>query len=221
MKEELNYSDMDRIIGIDLDNTIVSYEDIMHKVALQRGLIQLDVGKNKKNIRDKIRQMPDGEIEWQRLQAIVYGSRMEEARVIDGVQTFFELCKLYKVKVYIISHKTEFARFDETGTNLRVVAMTWMKENKFFETDGLDMLQENVYFESNRHEKIERIRHLRCTHFIDDLEETFFENSFPANVEKILYTPHMQDVSRETTLREARVFTSWEEIRDYFFDAKS
>lgn len=217
MKEELNYSDMDRIIGIDLDNTIVSYEDIIHKVALQRGLIQLDVGKNKKNIRDRIRQMPDGEIEWQRLQAIVYGSRMEEARVIDGVQTFFELCKLYKVKVYIISHKTEFARFDETGTNLRVVAMTWMKENKFFETDGLDMLQENVYFESNRHEKIERIRHLRCTHFIDDLEETFFENSFPKSIEKILYAPYIQCMS----LSEVKVFTTWEEISDYFFNATS
>lgn len=205
------------VIGIDLDNTIVSYGDIMHKVARQRGLIQLDVGKNKKNIRDKIRQLPDGEIEWQRLQAIVYGSRMEEARLINGVQTFFELCKLYKVKVYIISHKTEFAKFDETGTNLRAVAMIWMKKNRFFETGGLGLPQENVHFEPNRHEKIERIRHLRCTHFIDDLEETFFENSFPKIIEKILYAPYIQCMS----LSEVKVFTTWEEISDYFFNATS
>ena len=220
MKEELNYSDMDRIIGVDFDNTIVNYDDIVHRVAVQRGLIHPNVSKSKKCIRDIILQMPGGEVEWQRLQAVVYGSRMEEARLIDGVQVFFELCKLYKVKVYIISHKTEFARFDETGANLRVVAMAWMKKNRFFETDGLGLPQESVYFEPSRHEKIERIKYLRCTHFIDDLEEIFFENSFPASVEKILYTPHRQDISRQVISRGARVFTRWEEICDYFFNAK-
>jgi len=218
--ENMNSNDMDRIIGVDFDNTIVNYEDIVHRVAVQWGLIQLDVGKNKKNIRDKIRQLPGGEVEWQRLQAVVYGSRMEEARLIDGVQVFFQLCKQYEIRVHIISHKTEFARFDETGANLRVVAMAWMKKNRFFETDGLGLLQESVYFEPSRQEKIERIKYLRCTHFIDDLEEIFFENSFPASVEKILYTPHRQDISRQVISRGARVFTRWEEICDYFFNAK-
>jgi len=208
---------MDRnyVVGVDFDNTIVSYDDIVHRVAVQWGLIHPDVSKSKKCIRDIIRQMPDGETGWQRLQAIVYGSRMEEARLIDGVQTFFELCKQHKTKVYIISHKTEFAKFDETGTNLRVVAMAWMKKNRFFETDGLGLPQESVYFEPSRRQKIKRIRYLRCTHFIDDLEEIFLEGSLPRRVEKMLYAPHIQ----HTSLTEVKIFTTWEEICDYFFNA--
>ncbi len=206
--------DTNYMIGVDFDNTIVHYDAVMHRVALQQGLIHSDTRKSKRDIRDRIRQLPDGEMKWQRLQAIVYGSRMEEAKLIDGVQAFFELCKPYKVKVYIISHKTEFARFNGTVTNLRVAAVTWMRKSRFFEFDGLDLSQEDVYFESTRREKIERIRYLRCTHFIDDLEETFFENSFPRNVEKILYAPHGKHVA----LQGIRVITSWEAMIDYFFD---
>lgn len=215
MTDEMD--DMDYIIGVDFDNTIVSYDDVMYNVALQQGLIHSATRKSKKDIRDKIRQLPDGEIQWQRLQAIVYGSRMEEARLIDGVQMFFELCKLYKVRVYIISHKTEYANFDETGTNLRVAAVTLMRGNRFFEADGLDLSEEDVYFEATRREKIERIRHLRCTHFIDDLEETFLEDSFPTNVEKILYAPHLQ----HSSLPGVRVVAAWKEINEYLFNARS
>lgn len=203
---------MDYIIGVDFDNTLVNYDDLMHAVALERGLIRADVRKNKKTIRDVIRQLPDGEIEWQRLQAILYGPRMGEAILADGAKTFFELCKQHKSVVYIISHKTEYAAFGETGTDLRTVAMTWMRDNGFFKADGLGLSPQIVYFESTRQEKIERIRHLRCTHFIDDLEETFLEDSFPANVEKILYTPHRQ----YSPPRGVRVLTTWKEISEYF-----
>jgi len=88
---------MDYIIGVDFDNTLVSYDDVMHRAAVQQGLIPSDMKKSKKDIRDRIRQLPNGEMKWQKLQAIVYGARMEEARLIDDVQTFFEFCKLYKV----------------------------------------------------------------------------------------------------------------------------
>ena len=208
---------MDYVIGVDFDNTLVSYDDVMYGVALQQGLIHSGTRKSKRDIRDRIRQLPDGEIGWQRLQAIVYGPRMRDARLIDGVQTFFELCQQHKVRVYIISHKTKFAKLDETGTNLRVAALTWMRRNRFFEADGLGLSQKDVYFESTRREKIERISQLGCTHFIDDLEETFLEDSFPMSVEKIPYAPHMQ----HSSIPGARVFTTWKEISDYLFNAKS
>ena len=208
---------MDYVVGVDFDNTLVDYDHVIYNVALQQGLIHPDTKQSKKYIRDSIRQSPNGEIEWQRLQALVYGPRMGEARLIDGVQTFFKLCKHFRVRVYIISHKTEFAKLDKTGTNLRVAALTWMREKEFFEADGLGLSQQDVYFESTRREKIERIKHLRCTHFIDDLEETFLERSFPTNVEKILYAPHME----HSSLPGVRVFTTWKEISEYFFDARS
>ncbi|MFC2022216.1 hypothetical protein ACFLTR_03280, partial [Chloroflexota bacterium] len=116
-------------IGVDFDNTLVNYEDVMYRVALQYGLIRPGTRKSKKSIRDSIRQLADGETEWQRLQAILYGPMLREAKLTDGVKTFFELCKQRQVPVYTISHKTEYAAFGEPKTNLRVAALTWMKEN--------------------------------------------------------------------------------------------
>ena len=204
-----------RIIGVDFDNTLVTYDELLHTVATQRRLSPASAPKSKKSIRDYVRQLPDGEIEWQKLQAIAYGPLIKEAKLIDGVQAFFELCKRNGVKAYIVSHKTEFSRYDETRTNLRTAALGWMAANGFFRTDGLGLAHDAVFFSATRQEKIEQIRQLGCTHFIDDLEETFLEESFPVGVERILYVPHRQS----ETQPDMKVVTSWQEIGEYFFAA--
>lgn len=204
---------MDYVIGIDFDNTLISYDALMYNLGLKQGLIHPNTKKTKNHIRDQIRISQDGETKWQRLQALVYGSMIEEAEMIDGVQAFFDSCKRYKVRVYIISHKTEFGKLEDTEVNLRSSAITWMKNNRFFKDDGLGLSREDVYFEPTRLEKLNRIRHLCCTHFIDDLEELFLEDSFPANVGKILFSSHLNNSS----LPGVKVFATWKEINDYFF----
>ena len=72
--------DKDRVVGLDFDNTLVSYDDVVHSVALERGLISGDLPRCKRAVRDRVRQLPDGENEWQRIQAAVYGPRIEGAR---------------------------------------------------------------------------------------------------------------------------------------------
>ncbi len=206
---------MDWVIGIDFDNTLVSYDDIICSIAVQQGLIAPGTGKSKKDVRDRIRQLPQGDIEWQKLQTIVYGTRMAEASLIDGVSEFFDSCKRYHIRIYVISHKTEYVKLGEASINLRTAALAWMKKNKFFVPEGLGLSYQDVYFEWTRGEKIERIKTLKCTHFIDDLEELFLENSFPGDVEKILYAPHM----RELPLPGIRLISSWREMGEHFFDA--
>ena len=208
---------MKYIIGIDFDNTIVNHDDMMYELAVQEGLIDPGIEKSKKHIRDGIRQLPDGEVEWQRLQSIVYGQKMEGGRLIEGVRSFFALSKEHKATVYIISHKTEYAKLGDRLTNLRVAALAWMRREGFFQLDEFGLSPDMVYFESTRSEKINRISHLKCTHFIDDLEETFLENSFPATVEKILYAPQLEHES----LPGVRVLTTWGDITDYFFGTRS
>ena len=202
---------------IDFDNTITSYDKVIHEIAVHRQLIESNLEKNKKIIRDAIRKLPDGEIKWQKVQADVYGPRMAEAELIEGVQAFFNLCKEHNVKSCIISHKTEFANYDTMGINLRSAALEWMTMKGFFEQDGLGLSVGDVYFGSTRQQKINRIRQLKCTHFIDDLEETFLEDSFPIDVEKILYASHGQ----HSSLPSMSVFTVWEDINNYFFNTKS
>lgn len=205
--------DAPRIIGVDFDNTVISYAATLKAIALERGLISAQVAESKKQIRDQVRLLPNGEIEWQKLQAVVYGARIGEAKLIDGVQRFFELCTVSGSRIYVISHKTEFAGYDETRTNLRQSALEWMEANRFFDVNGLGLTPESIFFGSTRQAKIDLIVKLGCTHFIDDLEETFGEPSFPSNVEKILYAPH----SSSGVLPGIRVETSWQGIIEYFF----
>jgi hypothetical protein len=201
-------------VGIDFDNTIVSYDELMCRAALDRGLIGDFADQTKRAVRDRIRQLPDGEVEWQKLQALVYGPLMPEARLIEGAEEFIRRCRDGGMAVVIVSHKTEYASFDETRTNLRIAALEWMGIHGFFEPDGLDLSRSAVYFESTRADKIARIKSLGCSHFIDDLEEVFLEPSFPPDVHKILYAPHAAPVST----RCATVMPSWRALGDYFFD---
>ncbi|MBW1973187.1 MAG: phosphotransferase [Deltaproteobacteria bacterium] len=206
---------MSYVIGVDFDNTIVSYDTLMHSLAVEKGLIHPNIKKIKKHIRDAIRQLRN-DIEWQKIQGLAYGPRIEEAELIDGVKDFFKLCRIHNIKVYIISHKTEYARYDDTRTNLRDAAMKWMAKNHFFDelaNNGLGFSKEDIYFESTREAKINRIKQLRCTHFIDDLEETYLEPSFPDNVIKILYAPY----NEQARLSGVKIFSRWKDISEYMF----
>ena len=71
---------------------------------------------------------------------------------------------------------------------------------------GLDPA--DVFFEKTRGEKIDRIKRLGCTHFIDDLVETFLEPSWPASVQRILYRPRTTDEQYP----EVTIFADWKGI---------
>jgi hypothetical protein len=208
---------MDRsiVVGVDFDNTIINYDELLHTVAVERNLIPPDLRKSKRAIRDYIRQLPQGEIEWQKVQAVVYGVRIREARLIQGFRNFVTHCRFEKIPIYIISHKTEFAGYDETKTNLRLAALDWMAVNDFFDSPGLGFSKSEVFFGATRLEKIEYIRQLGCTHFVDDLEETFGEKTFPVNVSKILFA---SDGNR-ADLPNIQVASHWLDIYGYFFSA--
>ncbi len=199
------------LIGIDFDNTIVSYDAVLYRLALSRALIRPETTPNKRFIRDQIRRLPNGEHEWQRLQASIYGPAMAEATLQEGVQPFLQRCHRERIGVCIVSHKTLLAGMDETGTDLRAAAMAWMRRRRFFDAGGLGLAEVDVHFESTRREKIERIRRLGCTHFIDDLEETFLEEGFPAQVEKILYAPG----GTSSSIPGVRVAVNWRAIDEY------
>lgn len=203
------------VIGVDFDNTLVSYDELIERLARERGLVGADTGRGKKSVRDRIRQLPDGDIEWQRLQGIVYGPRMDEAQLIQGVTEFFRECRRRRVRSAIVSHKTEYAGYDDTRTNLRQAALRWMEQHQFFAPDGLGLQQQDVYFAGTRAEKIAAIRRLGCTVFVDDLEETYLEPSFPAKVEKILFAPH----GGHAAVPDVKLCRTWHEIAEHVFHA--
>ena len=206
---------MNPVVGIDFDNTLVTYDDLIYDAAVERGLIERATPRAKRAVRDHIRMRPDGEVEWQKLQALVYGPLMPRATAIAGAAEFVRACRARGWPVYVVSHKTEFAGYDETRTNLRDAARGWMRANRLFDPDGFGLSPADVYFESTREDKIARIRSLRCTHFIDDLEEVFCEPSFPNDTERLLLARHAP-APRDARVR---VMPDWPSLRDYFFHA--
>ena len=201
------------IIGIDLDNTLVCYDELFYSVAREEGLIESSAPRSKEQIRDAIRLLPEGESKWTRLQAIVYGAQMSGATAFEGSEDFLRHCFTRGTKAVIVSHKTQFAPLDGKPIDLRESAMVWMKAKKFFDRSGCGLSPDDVFFESTRLEKIERIRALGCTHFIDDLTEVFAESSFPLEIAKLLFAPHGA-TPRST---EIKVFRTWHDLDDFFF----
>lgn len=203
----------DLIIGVDFDNTIVNYDEVFYQTALKKGLIESGCLRKKTDVRDFIRQLPAGEQKWRELQSFVYGKAMDQAHLIDGVQEVFQICREKGIQVYIVSHKSKHATADTEGINLQEVARSWMRNNKFFDDDGLDLQEGQVFFESTRNLKVKRIASLGCTHFIDDLTETFGESNFPPATIKLLFSAQQEKVFPEDLIR----FDSWKGINNYLF----
>jgi len=199
---------MDPVIGIDFDNTIIRYDAVLFRLAVERQLIPPTARPSKTYIRDQVRTLPDGDVEWQRLQAVLYGPGMAEAALADGVADFIRSCRGRGLAVYIVSHKTAHSNLGGSRVNFRDAADRWMRDHGFFRPDGLGFSEGDVFYEATRREKVARIVTLGCTHFIDDLEETFLERTFPSGVTKILYNPHGEPVSAGGV----RVCADWDQI---------
>lgn len=197
------------IIGVDFDNTIVDYDEVFFRRAAETGLIDEGAALSKRRVRDRIRSLPGGESSWQRLQAYAYTTGMAGARLIDGVRDFFASCRRASVPVYIVSHKTAYPPAAFEQIDLRVSAMSWMKDHGFFDAGALGLEHDRVFFETTRAEKIARIKSLNCTHFIDDLEEVLLDDAFPSGIEKILYSPETRPAAKDIFIAE-----SWRKIHE-------
>ena len=201
-----------RRIGIDFDNTLVCYDHVFLDCAKQRKLVPEDFEGGKQRLRDAIRLISNGEIEWQKLQGFVYSTGIRDAELFDGADRFLKLCRDTSAEVFIVSHKTESGHLDPERVNLRHAALGWMKSSGFFDSNGLGISIENIFFEATRDEKISRIRSLSCTHFIDDLEEVLTHPDFPDEVMRILFS--QMNVSRVATIEWHR---TWHEISEAVF----
>ena len=199
-------------VGLDFDNTLVCYDDVFLKAALENNLLAPHFFGNKQEIRDSIR-LGAGETAWTKLQAEVYGRRMAEARMIEGAAQFIAACQKSAAPVNIVSHKTQYAAAEPGGADLHVVALAWMEANGFFRKDGLGLKRDDVFFEPTREAKCRRIAALNCTHFVDDLEEVFNEPSFPAGVQSFLLHRGDSPLPRGPFT----VFANWNAITEAVF----
>ena len=126
-------------IGVDFDNTIINYDAVFLAAAKRLGLVAPGFGGGKEQVRDVIRELPDGEHAWQRLQGHVYGTAIMDAVMFDGVEAFLRGCRAKGYPVSIVSHKTSYGQFDATRVNLRQAALDWMTAHGFFQAAGIGL----------------------------------------------------------------------------------
>lgn len=197
-------------VGIDLDNTIVGYDRLFRDIASDRGWLPQGFAGTKKELRDFLRTLPNGEAKWMLLQAEAYGPRMRDADLIEGVETFLCRCRSGHVGVSIVSHKTQFAAADPGGADLHEAAKSWLEDRGFFANSGYGVSRDRVFFERTRADKCRRIAVEGCTHFIDDLEEVFLDPAFPDKIARYLFLAS----GKANMAGSYRVHRNWSTIAD-------
>ena len=117
-------------IGIDFDNTLVIYDQLFYKVAIERNLIPLEMVRSKLEIRNFLRSIGKDDI-FTSLQSEVYGKRILEAPIAKNA--FSSIKKIMEnYEVFIISHKTKYP-FSGEKYDLHNAALSWLKKINFYQ----------------------------------------------------------------------------------------
>jgi hypothetical protein len=191
-------------IGLDLDGTVVVYNDVFHRHAVEMFGLPAAVPARKEAVRDWLRQNAPGEEGWIELQGLVYGPRMTEASIAPGLPDFLRECRRLGIELSIVSHKTRLS-VAKPSIDLHAAALEWLHRNGFFVAEEFGFRPEEVFFEPTRDAKIRRLIAEECVLFVDDLEEVFAEPAFPSWVERWLYVPGAPG----RTSGGVRVFSDW------------
>ena len=194
------------VIGLDFDNTIVSYDELFHRVALEKSLIPEVLPKTKLAVREYLRRA-GREDAWTEMQGYVYGARMDDAQIYPGVVEFMHLALQKGISLAIVSHKTK-RPFLGAPYDLHQAARSWVMVNLV--TPGL-MEMRQVYFELTKADKLKRVADIDCRYFVDDLPEILAAPEFPAKTVGILFDPENHHADLSTGAR----FSSWHDIAQH------
>ncbi len=196
-------------IGFDFDNTIVTYDELFYKVAIENSLIPAELPRSKLAVRDYLRRA-DNENAWTEMQGYVYGARMSEAIAYPGVIEFIKLARGNGIAMVIVSHKTKHP-FRGPDYNLHDAARGWVER---FLVDGVNNLIEpdHVFFEVTKEDKVARIAQCECDFYIDDLPEILLMSGFPQETAPILFDPENNHGKEWVGTR----LDSWQGIKKFF-----
>lgn len=195
-------------LGIDFDNTIICYDAVFHRVAREQGLIPATTPPTKEAVRDHLRASGREEA-WTALQGEVYGRRLREAEPFPGALAFLAAARREGIPWSIISHKTRHP-YRGPAWDLHAAALDWLAFMGFFDPEGLGLGREAVHFSETKEGKLDRIRSVGCTHFLDDLPEILLAPTFPEGTVRLLFGvargPHP----------DVHALPTWAQVADYF-----
>ena len=152
-------------IGLDLDNTLICYDGVFHRIAVEDGFIPAETPDDKTSVRDAMHAAGLRD-EWTELQGRVYGSRLAEASLFPGVREVLTRWRDAGHRMTIISHKTRYPFLGEK-VDLHAAASGWI--------EGQNLPVDAVVFRETIGEKVEAIHTRACDAFVDDLREVLVQ----------------------------------------------
>ncbi len=204
-------------IGIDLDNTILKYDEVFYSLALAESWIDRDCLCDKDSVKKglfrKAENARTSENYWQQLQAWAYGDHIGKALLFDGFYKFVQQARQFNDQLFIVSHKTKFSNCD-SSVPLRNNAINTLNQRGFFKPvgeGGLGFKRKDVFFASSLDEKIQKARELNLTHFIDDLPKVIYHPEFPSETKRILFALRSNKVTDEVL-----VCRTWSDVEEHF-----
>ena len=189
-------------IGLDFDNTIVSYDALFRKVAREWKAVPDQVPANKVAVRNHLRECGQEDL-WTEMQGHVYGTRMNEASAYPGAIDFMISASAAGHVLSIVSHKTRLP-FRGPQNDLHAAARGWIDSHLCLNGRAL-ISSDRIFFELTKEEKINRIRDCECDVYLDDLPEILLAEGFPAATRGILFDPE----NHHNDLRVIPVIQSW------------
>jgi len=170
------------IIGVDLDNTIINYDSIFRKK------IKIEFKHKEKKLVDKISLKKyliknNRANEWKLIQSEIYSKYIFEASLNIEILKLLKYLDKKKIRFYIVSHKTVYPHKGDK-INLHKLSSKWIKTNLFNKKNNFKK-KYKFFFETTKRKKLKRIKSLKITHFIDDLDDVL--KSLPSYINPIKF----------------------------------
>lgn len=164
-------------IGIDLDNTIVNYENSFKKYLRKNDIYSKSLDKNKvKHLIKKSFKI----VNWTEAQEEIYGKYVKFAKPYTYFKNFQKFALKNKFKIYIISHKTKFSEFS-SKFNLHKASIRWLKKNIYLK-------DYKIFFLNSFDKKINKINKINPDYFIDDLSQILLDKRLSKKINKIYFS---------------------------------
>lgn len=183
-------------IGIDLDNTIINYNESFKKYLKDHKINLKKIDKEKikflSNNHSKIEN-------WTEAQEEIYGNYIKFAKLFTHFKEFEKFAIKKKIQLFIISHKTKHSQFSKKY-NLHKQSNIWLKRN-------INKKKYKIFYTNTINEKIKKIIQINPDYFVDDLIKIFKDKNFPKNITKIYFSQNKS----KTTLS----FDNWKQIKNY------
>lgn len=166
--------------GFDLDNTLIDYSNAVKKYCLNNSLEEC---KNVDSLRKVLRTHDNSGNQWQLAQGWLYTDGLSHAEPAKGAVELCEYLIHNNFEIQIVSHKTTHTPVFCGQKPLRSVATKWLTSG---ELAPYFLDYRRIHYEPTLALKVERIKALNLSYFVDDLLKVFEQPGYPKDVKSFL-----------------------------------